>query len=159
MCLSGVLEWCEGSRRRRRRTAVGSSGQDRDSDKDKTRKDKTHYSPTAKETKTIPVMYFHFDWRASLHMQGLMVLLPVWSVLLTGTPALRSSRTTRSSPLLTARISTTEPSGPHHCTGAAWENTLQIISSTGRILHMHNDAACRNPFNNRYHESCSIIGF
>lgn len=38
----------------------------------------------------------------------------VWSVLLTGTPALSSSRTTRSSPLRTARIRTTDPSGPHH---------------------------------------------
>lgn len=41
--------WSEGSRRRR--AAVGSEGQDRESDKDKTRQGKTHYSPTAKETK------------------------------------------------------------------------------------------------------------
>lgn len=50
--------WSEGSRRRR--AAVGSSGQDRESDKDKTRQGKTHYSPTAKETKTVPV---RCSWR------------------------------------------------------------------------------------------------
>lgn len=61
--------WSEGSRRRR--AAVGSSGQDRESDKDKTRQGKTHYSPTAKETKTVPVgvLEDHIDWRDSFHTQ------------------------------------------------------------------------------------------
>ena len=61
--------------------------------------------------------------------------LPVWSVLLTGTPARSSSKTTLSSPLRTARIRTTDPSGPHHSADCQ-HNRAMMNTDTHIMSHM-----------------------
>lgn len=73
---------------------------------------------------SLAVAQFLRGWR-KLQAAGRWCVLPVWSVLLTGTPDLSSSSTTLSKPLRTARIRTTEPSGPHH--SADCQTTQSII--------------------------------